>query len=84
MYKRQDVDKVQIQVNNGEAIENTLKRGKVSGWKVDQDGFEFWSEPFSRKFVEILEREYDTPEIRDKLWEAVYAAHLDEIGRAHV
>ena len=35
-----DVDKVQIQVNNGEAIENTLKRGKVSGWKVDQDGFE--------------------------------------------
>ena len=42
-------------------------------------GHVFWSEPFSRKFVEILEREYDTPEIRDKLWEAVYAAHLDEL-----
>ena len=39
-YAGQDVDKVQIQVNNGEAIENTLKRGKISGWKVDQDGFE--------------------------------------------
>ena len=39
-YSGQDVAKVQIQVNNGEAIENTLKRGKVSGWKVDQDGFE--------------------------------------------
>ena len=39
-YAGQDVAKVQIQVNNGEAIENTLKRGKVSGWKVDQDGFE--------------------------------------------
>lgn len=39
-YGGQDVTKVQIQVNNGEAIENTLKRGKVSGWKVDQDGFE--------------------------------------------
>ncbi len=39
-YGGQDVAKVQIQVNNGEAIENTLKRGKVSGWKVDQDGFE--------------------------------------------
>lgn len=39
-YAGQDVVKVQIQVNNGEAIENTLKRGKVSGWKVDQDGFE--------------------------------------------
>ena len=39
-YGGQDVTKVQIQVNNGEAIENTLKRGKISGWKVDQDGFE--------------------------------------------
>lgn len=37
-YAGQDVAKVQIQVNNGEAIENTLKRGKISGWKVDQDG----------------------------------------------
>lgn len=39
-YAGQDVAKVEIAVNNGEAIENTLKRGKVSGWKVDQDGFE--------------------------------------------
>ena len=39
-YAGQDIAKVQIQVNDGEAIENTLKRGKVSGWKVDQDGFE--------------------------------------------
>lgn len=39
-YAGQDIAKVQIQVNDGEAIENTLKRGRVSGWKVDQDGFE--------------------------------------------
>ena len=39
-YAGQDIAKVQIQVNDGEAIENTPKRGKVSGWKVDQDGFE--------------------------------------------
>ena len=39
-YAGQDVSKVEIKVNDGEAIENTLKRGKVSGWKVDQDGFE--------------------------------------------
>lgn len=39
-YAGQDVAKVEIGVNDGEAIENTLKRGKVSGWKVDQDGFE--------------------------------------------
>lgn len=39
-YAGQDVAKVEIKANDGEAIENTLKRGKVSGWKVDQDGFE--------------------------------------------
>lgn len=39
-YAGQDVVKVEIEVNDGETIENTLKRGKVSGWKVDQDGFE--------------------------------------------
>ena len=31
---------MQLKVNDGEAIENTLKYGKISGWKVDQDGFE--------------------------------------------
>ena len=31
---------MQLEVNDGEAMENTLKYGKVSGWKVDQDGFE--------------------------------------------
>lgn len=39
-YAGQDVAKVEIEVNEGVSIENTLKRGKVSGWKVDQDGFE--------------------------------------------
>ena len=39
-YAGQDVATVQLEVNDGEAIENTLKHGKISGWKVDQDGFE--------------------------------------------
>ena len=39
-YAGQDVATVQLEVNDGEAMENTLKYGKVSGWKVDQDGFE--------------------------------------------
>ena len=37
-YAGQDVATVQLKVNDGEAIENKLKYGKVSGWKVDQDG----------------------------------------------
>lgn len=41
-------------------------------------GHAFWDEEFSRKFVEILEREYDLPETRDKLWEKIYMEHLQE------
>lgn len=37
-YAGQDVAEVHISVNNGEAIENTLKRGDVYGKKVDEQG----------------------------------------------
>lgn len=37
-YAGQDVAEVHISVNDGEAIENTLKRGDVYGKKVDEQG----------------------------------------------
>lgn len=40
-------------------------------------GHTFWDESFSRKFVEILEREYDLPETAGLLWESIYMRHLD-------
>lgn len=42
-------------------------------------GHTFWDEAFSRRFVEILEREYDLPETADMLWESIYMKHLDEL-----
>lgn len=42
-------------------------------------GHAFWSEEFSRKFVEILERIYDLPETVDALWEKIFMNHLDEL-----
>lgn len=42
-------------------------------------GHTFWDETFSRKFVEILEKEYDLPETADLLWESIYMKHLDEL-----
>ena len=42
-------------------------------------GHTFWSGEFSRKFVKILEDEYDLPETAPKLWENIYLAHLDEL-----
>lgn len=40
-------------------------------------GHTFWSREFSKKFLEILEAEYDLPETIDKLWEKIFMAHLD-------
>lgn len=42
-------------------------------------GHAFFSEKFSRKFLSILIQEYDKPETRNKLWEAIYAEHLKEL-----
>ena len=42
-------------------------------------GHTFWDEAFSRKFVEILEGEYDLPETADLLWESIYMKHLDQL-----
>ena len=40
-------------------------------------GHTFWSEDYSRNYLHILEREYDEPGTADKLWELIYADHLD-------
>lgn len=43
-------------------------------------GHAFWDEAFSKKFVEILEREYDQPETVNLLWEGIYMKHLNEFS----
>ena len=40
-------------------------------------GHTFWSETFSKKFIEILNKRYDSPEISDFLWENILIQHLD-------
>lgn len=42
-------------------------------------GHTFWSEEFSKRFIEILCEEYDLPETADMLWESIYINHLDEL-----
>ncbi len=42
-------------------------------------GHTFWSEEFSQKFVEILDRIYHQPETTDMLWESIYIQHLSEL-----
>ena len=40
-------------------------------------GHTFWGEEFSKNFISILEKEYNYPETKDKLWEKIFMAHLD-------
>ena len=42
-------------------------------------GHTFWNEAYSRRFLEILEREYELPETKNKLWEKIYIEHLDAL-----
>ena len=57
-----------------------IKNVKVGGqdsWVML--GHVFWSEPFSRSFLHILEDEYEWPETADKLWETIYIEHINEL-----
>lgn len=56
---------------------NRVQIGGENSWYML--GHTFWSEDFSQKFIDILEREYDLPETADKLWESIYMDHLDEL-----
>ena len=42
-------------------------------------GHTFWTEEFSRKFIEILEKIYEEPDTQNLLWESVFMKHLDEL-----
>ena len=60
---------------DSEGYINSVEIGGSDAWYML--GHVFWTEEFSRRFVEILNEEYDLPETRDKLWEKIYMAHLD-------
>jgi CTP:phosphocholine cytidylyltransferase-like protein len=56
-----------------------IKKVKVGGsdaWYML--GHVFWDENFSKHFIEVLEKEYDLEETKDKLWEDIYIEHIDE------
>lgn len=42
-------------------------------------GHAFWTEEFSRRFVEILDEIYDRPETAPKFWETIFMENLDRL-----
>ncbi|MCR5207785.1 MAG: NTP transferase domain-containing protein [Eubacterium sp.] len=60
---------------DGEGYINSVTVGGSRSWYML--GHTFWSEEFSKAFLEILDREYDLPETKGKLWESIFLNHLD-------
>lgn len=56
---------------------NSITIGGENAWYML--GHTFWSEKFSKKFISILEKEYELEETKDKLWEKIYMSHLGEL-----
>lgn len=65
-----------IEEDDDGKIKNVIVGGKNSWIML---GHVFWSERFSKKFLSILETEYDWQETVDKLWEAIYIEHITEL-----
>lgn len=42
-------------------------------------GHVFWSEPFSKAFLRILDKIYTLPETENMLWEKIFMSHLDTL-----
>ncbi len=56
---------------------NSVEIGGADAWYML--GHAYFDRAFSEGFVRILEEEYELPETSPKLWEAIFAEHLDEL-----
>ncbi len=75
VYAKGQTNEWCIKEENG-WIKNVTVGGKDS-WVML--GHAFWSESFSRTFINILQKEYYLPETIDKLWETIFIKHIDKL-----
>ncbi len=63
----------------------TGSRNRIVGYGVGgadawyQIGEFYWTKDFSRRYMDLLEEEYDDPEVADMLLDAFFARHIDEL-----
>ncbi len=75
VYSQGETDEWCIKQKNG-YITSVSIGGKDSWYML---GHAFWDENFSRKFLSILENEYDKQKTYGLLWEHIWIAHLAEL-----
>ncbi len=62
---------------DGEGYIDSVTIGGRKAWYML--GHTFWSSQFSKKFLNILEKEYKLSETANKLWESIFISHLNEL-----
>lgn len=75
-YAEQDTNEWCLTVDDDGYIDSVTIGGSGAWYMM---GHTFWSHDFSKTFLHILEMEYHLPETTGKLWESIYAAHLQEL-----
>lgn len=72
-----DAQEMLVQANEDGLITGLSWGGGAGCYLI---GHVYWDETFTRKFLSILEEEYDLAETRGKLWEDVYQDHIAELA----
>lgn len=62
---------------DGDGIITSVKIGGRDAWYMN--GPVFWSEEFSRTFLDILVEAYGKPQTADKMWENIYLENIDSL-----
>lgn len=65
-----------IETNSKDRIVDVSIGGSDAWYMI---GHVFFDRPFSQRFAQILEDEYDMPQTKDKLWEDLYLEHIGEL-----
>lgn len=76
VYKKGPTDEWCITYDDSGLITNVVVGGADS-WVMQ--GHAFFSEEYSKRFVEILECIYQRPETKPLYWEDIYINHIDEL-----
>jgi len=76
LFSPDHTDEWCVQVDSNGFISNVAIGGSNQWYMM---GHAFWAKPFSEKFMEILERNYDDSYVRETVWEGLLATNLDKL-----
>lgn len=76
MFAKGDTSEYCIETNSASYITEVKVGGRDSWYMI---GHVFFNEEFSRRFSDILEKEYKLPDTKNEYWEDVYIRHIDEL-----